>query len=176
LSAATPDRQERRTLCGHKAHAKSSVAVADFAVIDVLAVSCYDLGVIVSLHVASGAAAAAAMRSRTLAVLCGPALHLAGDRVPHRDIPNRRFEVASGLLCVTLLALRRGFLNPVTVGALSAAAPDLEHLFPVLRPGGSKLFHGSRGWHRSGRLPVAAQLLLAGAIVGALAAPTRSPS
>ena len=144
--------------------------------IDVLAVSCYDPGVIVSLHVASGAAAGAAMRSRTLAVLCGPVLHLAGDRVPHRDIPNRRFEVASGLLCVTLLAIRRGSLHPVTAGALSAAAPDLEHLFPLLRPGGSKLFHGKRGWHRSGRLPVAAQLLLAGAIVGALAAPTRSPS
>jgi hypothetical protein len=125
---------------------------------------------------ASGAAAAAAMRSRTLAVLCGPVLHLAGDRVPHRDIANRRFEVASGLLCVTLLAMRRGSLHPVTVGALSAAAPDLEHLFLVFRPGGSKLFHGGRGWHRSGRLPVSAQLLLAGAIVGALAAPTRSPS
>ncbi len=38
---------------------------------------------------------------------------------------------------------------------------------------GSKLFHGKRGWHRSGRLPVAAQLLLAGAIVGGIAAPTR---
>ena len=73
---------------------------------------------VVSLHVASGAAAGAAMRSRTLAVLCGPVLHLAGDRVPHRDIPNRRFEVASGLLCVTLLAIRRGSLHPVTVGAL----------------------------------------------------------
>ena len=144
--------------------------------IDVLPVSCYDPGVIVSLHVASGAAAGAAMRSRTLAVLCGPVLHLAGDRVPHRDIPNRSFEVTSGLLCVMLLAMRRGSLHPVTVGALSAAAPDLEHLFPLLRPGGSKLFHGKRGWHRSGLLPASAQLLLAGAIVGALAAPTPSSS
>jgi len=92
------------------------------------------------------------------------------------ETSRRSFEVASGLLCVTLLAIRRGSLHPVTAGALSAAAPDLEHLFPLLRPGGSKLFHGKRGWHRSGRLPVAAQLLLAGAIVGALAAPTRSPS
>jgi hypothetical protein len=40
-----------------------------------------------------------------------------------------------------------------------------------LRPGGSKLFHGRRGWHRSGRFPADLQLLLAGAILGVLVAP-----
>ena len=55
-----------------------------------------------------------------------------------------------------------------TLGALATSAPDLEHVVPWVRPGGRKLFHGGRGWHRSGRFSAAAQLLLAGAILGAL--------
>ena len=126
---------------------------------------------IVSLHVASGAAVGAAARSRTLAVLLGPPLHLLGDRLPHRDIPNRRFEIASGIAGLALLALGRGPFHPVTLGAFAASAPDLEHIFPVLRPGGSKLFHGRRGWHTSGSLlSVPLQLVVAGTVIGALAA------
>lgn len=131
----------------------------------------YDPGMIVSLHVAVGAATGATTRSRVLAVMLGPILHLAADRIPHRDISNRRFDIASGILCLALLVASRGPTGPVTLGALSATAPDLEHLFPVLRPGGAKLFHGRRGWHRSGGLPVGVQLLLAGAIIGVLARP-----
>jgi hypothetical protein len=122
--------------------------------------------VIVSLHVASGAAAGALARSRRRAVLIGPLLHVAGDRVPHEDIASRRFEIASGVAGVLLLAARRGPFDPATLGALAASAPDLEHVFPSLRPGGRKLFHGRHGWHRSGRFPATAQLLLAGAILG----------
>src|ERR1700759_2891159 len=55
-----------------------------------------DRSMIVSLHVATGAAMGAAVRSRPLALLLGPALHVAGDRVPHEDIPNRSFEIGSG--------------------------------------------------------------------------------
>jgi hypothetical protein len=129
--------------------------------------------VIVSLHVATGAAAGAASRSRLTAIVLGPILHLAGDRLPHRDIGSRRFEIVSGLLCLALLAARRGALDPATLGAAASSAPDLEHVVPRLRPRGNKLFHGSHGWHRSGRFPTEAQLLLAGAIVGALIAPRR---
>jgi hypothetical protein len=126
---------------------------------------------IVSLHVASGAAAGAASRSRSLAVAAGIPLHLLGDRIPHRDIPNRRFEIGSGLAGLALLALGRGPLHPVTIGAFAASAPDLEHIFPALRPRGSKLFHGHHGWHRSGRLlSVPLQLVAAGMVIGALAA------
>ena len=57
-----------------------------------------------------------------------------------------------------------------TLGAAASSAPDLEHVLPFLRPRGRKLFH-YRGWHRSGRFPAGAQLLLAGAILGALIAP-----
>ena len=125
---------------------------------------------IVSLHVATGAAAGAATGSRLSAILLGPILHLAGDRLPHRDIGSRRFEIGSGLVCLALLAGKRGTLDPATLGAAASSAPDLEHIFPRLRPRGSKLFHGSHGWHRSGRFPTEAQLLLAGVIVGALIA------
>ena len=110
----------------------------------------------------TGAAAGALAGSRWRALLLGPVLHLAGDRFPHEDIGSRRFEIRSGIASVALLAARRGPLDPATLGALAASAPDLEHVFPSLRPGGEKLFHGSRGWHRSGAFPAKLQLLLAG--------------
>ena len=123
---------------------------------------------IVALHVATGAAAGAASRSRVAALLLGPILHLAADRVPHQDFRSRRFEIGSGLACLVLLAARRGPLDPATLGAGASSAPDLEHVLPFLRPGGRMLFHGRRGWHRSGRLPADVQLLLAGVILAAL--------
>ena len=63
---------------------------------------------IVSLHVATGAAAGAALRSRAGAVAAGLLLHLLGDRVPHRDIASRGFELWSGAVPLTLLAAVRG--------------------------------------------------------------------
>jgi hypothetical protein len=126
--------------------------------------------VIVSLHVATGAAGGAITRSRPGAVALGLALHALGDRMPHQDIRSVRFEIRSGLACALALAVRHGPLSPVTVGALAASAPDLEHVFPLPRPGGRKLFpsHRIHGWHRAGGVPAWAQLLVAGAIVGYL--------
>jgi hypothetical protein len=129
--------------------------------------------VIVALHVATGAAAGAAVRSPAAALTLGIPLHLAGDRVPHNDLHNRRFEIASGLALVGLLAWRRGITDAAVLGGLAACAPDVEHIVRLPRPGGSKLFHGRRGWHRSGGLSTRTQLLLAGAIVGGLAASGR---
>jgi hypothetical protein len=122
--------------------------------------------VIVSLHAATGATAGAAVRSPVVAAVLGLPLHLAGDRIPHRDIRSRGFEVMSGLMIVGLLAARRGLTDAATVGAAAACAPDLEHLVRLPRPGGSKLFHGRRGWHRSGGLSTRTQLLLAGVLIG----------
>jgi hypothetical protein len=124
--------------------------------------------VIVSLHAATGATVGAAVRSPILAALAGVPLHLAGDRVPHEDIHDRGFEIGSGVVIVALLAARRGPTDPATIGALAACAPDVEHIVRLPRPGGSKLFHGRRGWHREGRLSAAAQLLLAGVLTGRL--------
>jgi hypothetical protein len=126
--------------------------------------------VIVSLHAATGATMGAAVRSPLLAALLGVPLHLAGDRVPHQDIHDRGFEIQSGLAVVALLAARRGLTDAATIGAVAACAPDLEHVVRLPRPGGSKLLHGRRGWHRSGPFPAWAQLLVAGFLVGRLLA------
>jgi hypothetical protein len=127
---------------------------------------------IVSLHVAAGAAAGAIVGSRPLALGLGPFVHVLGDRMPHDDIPSHRFELLSGLAALALLAVRRGPLDPATLGGLAGALPDVEHRFRLPRPGGRKLFpsHRFRGWHRAGGVPAWAQLLVAGAIVGWLAA------
>ncbi|HZT94441.1 MAG TPA: hypothetical protein VE985_08195 [Gaiellaceae bacterium] len=128
--------------------------------------------VVVSLHVATDAALGAVVRSRPLALLLGPPLHIAGDRVPHEDIPDRSFEMASGLVAIGLLAARRGPLDPAVLGGAAAAMPDLEHLAPWLRVRGETLFHRGRGRHGVG-ITVEAQLLLAGALVGFLLARRR---
>ncbi len=128
---------------------------------------------IVALHVATGAAAGAASKSRLAALLLGPIIHLAGDRLPHQDFRSRRFEIGSGVAGIVLLALRRGPLDAATLGAAASSAPDLEHVLPFLRPGGRKLFHDRLGWHRAGRFPAYLQLLVAVGILGALIAPWR---
>lgn len=122
---------------------------------------------IVSLHVALGGAAGALVGSRPLALLLGPPLHVACDRVPHEDIPDRRFELGSGLVTLAMLAARRGLFDPAVLGAAASAMPDLEHIAPWLRPGGEKIFHRGGGPHGAGT-STEAQLLLAGAVVGLL--------
>ncbi|MGH2934113.1 MAG: hypothetical protein ACRDL2_06310 [Gaiellaceae bacterium] len=127
---------------------------------------------IVSLHVALGGLTGAGLRSRALALLAGPVLHVACDRVPHEDIPSRRFEIGSGLACLALLAARRGPLDAAVLGAAASSAPDLEHVVPRLRAHGQKLFH--RRAQHGGGLPADVQLLVAGAILGALLGAPRS--
>jgi hypothetical protein len=140
--------------------------------------SFYTRTVIVSLHAATGAAGGALVRSRRRAVALGLVLHALGDRMPHQDVASVRFETASGIAAVLGLAARHGPLSPVVVGALAASAPDLEHVVPLPRPGGRKLFptHRVPGWHREGGVPAWAQLLAAGVILGTLLAQTRSHS
>ena len=130
---------------------------------------------IVSLHVATGAAAGALAGSRLGALALGPLLHVACDVVPHQDIASRRFEIATGVAGVLALAAVHGPFAPATIGAVAASAPDLEHVLHLPRPGGRKLFPSHRfGWHRAGGLPAWAQVLAAGAILGAvLASPSR---
>ena len=131
---------------------------------------------IVSLHVASGAAVGLAARSRRAAVLLGALAHFFGDRVPHYDIGDRRFEILSGAAALTAVAVRRGPFDAATIGAAAGSAPDIEHVVRLPRPGGRKLFpsHRIRGWHRSGGLSTSAQLLAAGILLGLVLAPRRS--
>ena len=132
---------------------------------------CYERGMIVALHAATGATAGAAMGSSTGAALLGVPLHLLGDQVPHEDIDNIPFEVASGLFVVALLAATRGVRDPATVGAFAACAPDIEHLVPLPQPGGRKVFHRGGGGHESRHISATLQLLLAGFLVGRLIQP-----
>ncbi len=134
---------------------------------------------IVSMHVATGAAAGALAGSRLRAVLLGLVLHGICDRIPHMDLPSRRFEIRSGLALLGLLAATRGPFDPAVAGAAASSAPDLEHVLRLPRPGGKKLFptHRFRGWHRTGGVSTSAQLIAAGVIVGLLLRPFpwRSP-
>jgi hypothetical protein len=127
---------------------------------------------IVSLHVATGAAAGALAGSRRRAVPLGLLLHFLGDVMPHRDIPSRRFEIASGVAALLLVAARRGPLDPAVWGAAACSAPDLEHVLPFPRPGGRELFPSHRWapFHQEGGLSAGIQLLAAGAILGAVLA------
>lgn len=127
---------------------------------------------IVSLHVATGAAVGAITNSRLAALALGPVLHLAGDVMPHEDIPSTRFELVSGAGAVLLLAARYGTLHPALFGAVAASIEDLEHVLRLPRPAGRKLFpsHRHEGWHNRGGVPAWVQLLAAGAIIGALLA------
>jgi hypothetical protein len=130
---------------------------------------------IVSLHVASGAAAGVLLESRLAALAAGPLLHLLGDRIPHHDIPSRRFETSTGVGALALVALRHGPLSAATLGAVAAAIPDVEHVLHLPRPGGRKLFpsHRVHGWHRVGGVPAWSQLVAAGLLLGFVLA-TRS--
>ncbi len=127
---------------------------------------------IVSIHVATGAAAGALLRSRRAALVAGPILHALGDWIPHTDIHSRRFELRSGAAAVAALGLARGAADPATVGALAASLPDVEHVLPLPRPGGRKLFpsHRVAGWHRPGGVSTRVQLLVAGALLGTVLA------
>jgi hypothetical protein len=124
--------------------------------------------VIVTLHVATGAAAGALLGSRKKALVAGVVLHALGDYMPHHDINSQRFEIGSGLAAVVALALRYGPTSPAVFGALGASAPDIEHVLPLPRPGGRQLFpsHRVEGWHRPGGVPAWAQLVAAGTILG----------
>lgn len=114
----------------------------------------------------------ALVRSPWAAAAVGPVLHFLGDRVPHEDIDSVGFELRCGILGGLALAVVRGPLDAATVGGITSIAPDLEHVLRLPRPGGRKLFPSHRipGWHRPGGLTVEAQLLIAGALLGAVLA------
>ena len=132
---------------------------------------------IASLHVATGAAAGALAGTPRRALALGPLLHLAADLVPHQDIRSHRFETATAALALLALAVLRGPFDPATLGGAAAAAPDVEHVVRLPRPGGRKLFptHRGAGRHTPLGLPTWVQLLAAGALLGLLFPVARLP-
>jgi hypothetical protein len=134
--------------------------------------------VIVSLHVATGGAAGAIAGSRLGAVVLGPVMHALGDLTPHRDIPSTAFEATSGIAGVVLLARRYGALHPVTIGAVAASIPDVEHVLRPPRRGRRMVFptHRFKSWHLRGGLPAWVQLAAAAAILGVLLTRPRADS
>jgi hypothetical protein len=129
------------------------------------------------MHVATGALGGLLAGSRARAAVVGPVLHFLGDRVPHEDVASHRFETVCGVGGALALAIVRGPLDPATIGAVTSAAPDLEHVLRLPRPGGRKLFpsHRITGWHRPGGLSTNVQLLTAGALFGAVLATRGRP-
>ena len=121
---------------------------------------------IVSLHVATGAAAGALAGSRSGALLLAPVTHVLCDLTPHEDIPSTAFEAVSGALAVAFVARSRGPLHPATIGALAASIPDVEHVLPW-RLRGRKLFptHRHAGWHKRGGVPAWVQLTAAALVL-----------
>jgi hypothetical protein len=131
---------------------------------------------IVSLHVATGAAAGRLLGSRRRALVAGPLLHLAGDATPHRDVESFVFELWSGVAALLFVAAARGPLDPATLGGLAAVLPDVEHRLRLPRPGGRELFpsHRWRPLHQEGGLSTATQIVAAGAMLGWVAAGRRT--
>jgi hypothetical protein len=125
----------------------------------------------VALHAATGAATGALTRSKIAAIVAGPLLHIAGDRVPHRHPAHPGWEYLAGVLALGMLAERRGVLDTATVGAASAVLPDLEHLIPGMR--GGKVFHSRPGRDRreARGLSTRTQTLLAAVILAPLLLP-----
>ena len=124
---------------------------------------------IVLVHVATGGLAGAASGSRARAVLLGPLLHAVFDAIPHEDIPSKRFETASGVAAVLLLARRRG-IDAATVGAVARRRPT-SSTSSRSRAGGRQLFPTHR-WARPvpfRGVPAWLQLAVAVPVVAALA-------
>jgi hypothetical protein len=129
--------------------------------------------VLVSFHVASGAAAGTLLSSRKRALVAGPLLHLAGDATPHDDIPSMRLELVTGMAALLLVAVARGPFDPATLGAASCSLPDIEHGLRLPRPRGRQLFpsHRWHPWHRSGGVGVGTQLALTAVLLAAVVKP-----
>ncbi len=132
--------------------------------------------VLTTAHIASGAAVGTLIRSRMAAVAVGVGLHYLGDKIPHEDVTSKRFEFVTGLGAVALLAYTRGPFSPSTICGAFASSPDLEHILPLPKPGGKKIFPTHRGHHASGGVPVWLQLVGAGAVLASVAAAGLSDS
>ncbi len=82
---------------------------------------------IAAVHALTGAALGRLLGNRGRAMLAGAASHVIADLLPHRDLDlPQEAALLAGALAFVVGA--RGANSPEFVGALAAAAPDLENL------------------------------------------------
>lgn len=145
-----------------------------------------DAAVIQLAHVATGALAARVLAAYALerdgelglrdAFVAGLVTHAAMDVIPHGEVHDEHFELVSGAAGVLALAARHGWASPITVGAIGAIVPDMEHIPQVLGLRTPPLFPTHRwgmlhGWETKPlAIPAWLQAVLGGAVIGALAA------
>lgn len=133
-------------------------------------------------HVATGALAGRGRTGLFDALVAGLVTHAAIDLVPHGEVHDDEFELASGLAGVLALAARYGWRSPVTIGALGGVLPDMEHLPRKLGIRSTPRFPTHRwavlhGWeHKPLAIPAWVQAVVGGAVIGALASRLTSAS
>lgn len=126
-------------------------------------------------HVATGALAGRGRSSLRDAFVAGLVTHAAIDVLPHGEVHDEHFELLSGAAGVLALAARHGWASPITIGAIGAIVPDMEHipqqfgrriaLFPTHRYG------RLHGWETKPlALPAWVQAVLGGAVIGVFVA------
>ncbi len=79
-------------------------------------------------HVATGALAGRGLTGLRDAFFAGVVTHAAMDVIPHGEVHDEYFEIVSGGLGVLALAARHGWASPITIGAIGAIVPDMEHI------------------------------------------------
>jgi len=85
----------------------------------------------VSVHVAVGAAIGAGVRKPWLSFVSGAASHLLCDLVPHKDY-DIKIEAPLAVAMFAYLIKRYGLNSPQVAGAFGAIAPDGENAAAVL--------------------------------------------
>jgi hypothetical protein len=139
----------------------------------------YRHGMIELGHIATGLLLGRRRRSALRALAVGIASHALFDITPHGEVNDRNFELASTVVGIGLLAARRGVRSPLVWGAIGAVLPDGEHVLPrSLRPNRDLFpthrFHSLHSSDGPWSIPAAAQVVLAGAVIGAVAAQRRA--
>ncbi|MCW2923153.1 MAG: hypothetical protein JWM98_557 [Thermoleophilia bacterium] len=126
-------------------------------------------------HVATGALAGRNRSGLRDAFIAGMLTHAAMDVIPHGEVHDDEYELLSGAAGVIAIAARHGWRSPITMGAIGAIVPDMEHLpqkFGIFQP---TLFPTHRikwlhGWETKPlAIPAWVQAVVGGAVIGAFA-------
>ena len=127
-------------------------------------------------HVATGALAGRGRSGLRDAFLTGLVTHAAMDVIPHGEVHDEYFELFTGAAGVVALAARHGWASPITIGAIGAIVPDMEHIPQIVGIRMNGIFPTHRfgvlhGWETKPlAIPAWLQAVLGGAVIVALVA------